>query len=149
MNIRPLIASLAALALVAAPAISQQSAASNSSGPCPSDHPKVRAFVEHLVTQDWARRALALENVTDEPLRTLGDQREDHPVCVALYKKIPNTYHVRGQNAPNTAVFYRLDDRYILALTITKFSSKGQPPKAPEQFISFDLDLNRLGTVVY
>lgn len=52
-------------------------------GPCPVDHPLLREFVENILVSDAKatdREALGLTAVASEPLRVLGDRREDYPV---------------------------------------------------------------------
>ncbi|MDT8369604.1 MAG: hypothetical protein RQ745_10390 [Longimicrobiales bacterium] len=121
-------------------------------GPCPADEPSVRRFVDHLLHSETKRgeqEALGVTHVTGEPLRLLGDEPEDVRVCASLFREVPTAYHVRGPNAPNTVVFYQIGDRYILALTYTKIPERGPLPLMPERYASYDLDLNKVGGVVY
>lgn len=119
-------------------------------GPCPADEPGLRSFINHILTSaDKAseRQALGFTAIPDQPLRALGSAKGDPAVCAHLYRAVPKGYTVRGKNAPDMVVFYQVGNRYVLALTGARIE-EGVPPSGPEQYMSFDQDLNRIGRVL-
>ena len=124
---------------------------SDQTGPCPADHPLLRQFVERILTADAKapdREELGLAAVAGQPLNVLGDHQEDYPVCAQLYRKVPREYRVRGKGAPDTVVFYRIGDRYLLALSSLP-ARPGEARPGPDQFVAYDLALNEIGGMVY
>lgn len=133
----------------AAPALVPGSASMAQEGPCPADVPIVRWYVEGFLKEEdpSTRETLGLTEVADEPLRLLGGEKGDAAICAQLYRAVPKAYTVRGKNAPDRATFYQVGNRYILALTGARIR-EGIFPSGPEQYMGFDLDLQRIGGVI-
>lgn len=118
---------------------------------CPDDIPAIRLGIENLLklrTRHYMRhrRVLALERAGGADLRVLRG-RAARPACGRLMEALPPTYRAaRSGDSLYDIVFYRVLDRYLVAVRRARARNGPLVPQLPDRLISFDLDFEEIGS---
>lgn len=130
--------------------VSAQSGGGEAVTSCPRDIPGIRRGLVNIMrvnSTHWLRqrRRLGLTDAEGAAVRALGGRAGDVETCRRLFARLPPAYRISRDGRPRyDVVFYRVGDRYLVALREARAERRMGVPQLPDRAITYDLALNRL-----